>query len=220
MDGSTVEHTEQRLADTMPAIHDRCLATADEYGTRATTSPGRISSVLPRLPTPCWHPGAVIVLRFVGLVGVIGWEGRRRGGAERHLRMMGTGHTVKTAPGAIAVQIMWSSRRGSRPIEHLGSAYDEAGAEALKAAAQQQLAGAKVYSTGAWVQTAPAEVGRSSRAGHLWDALCRAHQALGFDRALDGDEVLRYLVLARIIEPTSKADALPVLAETGAVSFS
>ena len=113
-----------------------------------------------------------------------------------------------------------SSRRGSRPIEHLGSAYDEAGAEALKAAAQQQLAGAKVYSTGAWVQTAPAEVGRSSRAGHLWDALCRAHQALGFDRALDGDEVLRYLVLARIIEPTSKADALPVLAETGAVSFS
>ena len=53
---------------------------------------------------------------------------------------------------------MWSSRRGSRPIEHLGSAHDQAEVEALKAAAQQQLAGAKVQSTGAWMQPAPAEV--------------------------------------------------------------
>ena len=45
-------------------------------------------------------------------------------------------------------------------------------------------------------------------------------QALSFDRALDGDEVLRDLVLARIIEPTSKADALRVLAETGVESVS
>ena len=41
----------------------------------------------------------------------------------------------------------------------------------------------------------------SSRASHLWGALCRAYQALGFDHVLDGDEVLRDLVLARIIEP-------------------
>jgi hypothetical protein len=32
---------------------------------------------------------------------------------------------VKTASGAVAVQIVWSSRRGSRSIEHLGSAHDE-----------------------------------------------------------------------------------------------
>ena len=50
---------------------------------------------------------------------------------------------------------------------------------------------------------------------HLWDALCRAYQVLGFDRAAGGDEVFRDLVLARIIEPTSKADSLRVLAETG-----
>jgi hypothetical protein len=40
--------------------------------------------------------------------------------------------TVKTASGAVAVQIVWSSRRGSRSIEHLGSAHD---GQALKAAA-------------------------------------------------------------------------------------
>jgi hypothetical protein len=47
--------------------------------------------------------------------------------------------TVKTASGAVAVQIVWSSRRGSRRIEHLGSAYDESEVEALKAAARQRL---------------------------------------------------------------------------------
>jgi hypothetical protein len=38
------------------------------------------------------------------------------------------------------VQIVWSSRRGSRRIEHLGSAHDESEVEAFKAAAQQRLA--------------------------------------------------------------------------------
>ena len=33
--------------------------------------------------------------------------------------------TVKTASGAKAVQIVWPSRKGSRQIEHLGSAHDE-----------------------------------------------------------------------------------------------
>ena len=34
--------------------------------------------------------------------------------------------TVKTKSGATAVQIVYSSRRGSCEIEHLGSAHDEA----------------------------------------------------------------------------------------------
>jgi hypothetical protein len=38
---------------------------------------------------------------------------------------------------------------------------------------------------------------------------------LGFDEAAGGDEVFRDLVLARIIEPSSKADSLRVLKETG-----
>jgi hypothetical protein len=48
--------------------------------------------------------------------------------------------TVKTASGATAVQIVYSSHRGSRDIEHIGSAHDEAGLELLKAAARQRLA--------------------------------------------------------------------------------
>ena len=48
--------------------------------------------------------------------------------------------TVKTSSGATAVQIVWSSRRGSRRIEHLGSAHDEIELEALKAAAVPRLA--------------------------------------------------------------------------------
>src|SRR5690349_18172514 len=43
--------------------------------------------------------------------------------------------TVKTSSGATAVQVVWSSRRGTREIEHLGSAHDEAELQALKAAA-------------------------------------------------------------------------------------
>jgi len=47
--------------------------------------------------------------------------------------------TVRTASGATAVQIVYSMRRGSRRIEHLGSGHDEAEVEALKAAARQRL---------------------------------------------------------------------------------
>jgi hypothetical protein len=45
--------------------------------------------------------------------------------------------TVKTASGATAVQIVWSTRRGSRQIEHLGSTHDGGEVEALKAAASK-----------------------------------------------------------------------------------
>jgi hypothetical protein len=56
---------------------------------------------------------------------------------------------------------------------------------------------------------------RSSRAGHLWDALSHAHDTLGFAQAAGGDEVFRQLVLARIIEPASELDSLRVLDEVG-----
>src|SRR3954452_1232376 len=55
----------------------------------------------------------------------------------------------------------------------------------------------------------------ASRAGHLWGALSTGYDVLGFDRAAGSDEVFRALVLARIIEPTSKVDSLRVLEETG-----
>jgi hypothetical protein len=131
--------------------------------------------------------------------------------------------TVKTASGATAVQIVYSSRRGSRTIEHLGSAHDDAELEALKAAARQRLAaGQGELDLGLPAGTSPGgplEI-TSTRMSHLWDALCRVYDVLGFARATGGDEVFRQLVLARIIEPASKQDSLRVLAEAGVAATS
>jgi hypothetical protein len=55
----------------------------------------------------------------------------------------------------------------------------------------------------------------SSQMTHLWNGLCSAYRILGFESAAMGDNVFRDLVLARIIEPTSKIDAERVLTEVG-----
>lgn len=48
----------------------------------------------------------------------------------------------------------------------------------------------------------------------LWDVLTRAYTDLGFD--VLGDNAFRAMVLARIVEPASKADTVRVLGELGA----
>ena len=120
------------------------------------------------------------------------------------------------------MQIVHSTRRGSRDIEHLGSAHDAAELEVLKAAAKQCLAeDQRELDLGldAAAGTGPLEI-TASKMAHLWDALYRAYDVLGFDEASGGDEVFRQLVLARIIEPTSKQDSLRVLGEVGVVPVS
>jgi len=125
--------------------------------------------------------------------------------------------TVKTSSGATAVQIVHSSHRGSRDIEHLGSAHDGAELELLKAAARQRLAagqGELDLGLEAGAPGGPLPI-TSSRMGCLLDALQRAYQVLGFDQATGGDEVFFQLVTARIIEPVSKLDSARVLEEAG-----
>jgi hypothetical protein len=126
--------------------------------------------------------------------------------------------TVKTASGARAVQIVYSSRRGSREIEHIGSAHDDAELETLKAVARQRLAAGQTE-LDLGLEEHPPEGGAlpivGSRMEHLHDALDRAYTALGFNAAAEGDEVFRQLMLARVIEPASKKDSLRVLAEAG-----
>jgi hypothetical protein len=130
---------------------------------------------------------------------------------------------VKTTSGATAVQIVHSSRRGSRDIEHIGSAHDDAGVELLKTAARQRLAGGQGVLDLGLEATEPARKGAgggplpitASRMGHLVDALERAYRVLGLEQAAGGDEVFGLLVLARIIEPVSKLDSLRVLEEAG-----
>ena len=125
--------------------------------------------------------------------------------------------TVKTSSGATAVQIVYSSRRGSREIDHLGSAHDDAEVELLKAAARQRLAAGQDELDLGLQPDAGAGAGplpiTSSRMGHLWDALACGYAVLGLEQAAGGDKVFRDLVLARIIEPASKLDSARVLEE-------
>ena len=131
--------------------------------------------------------------------------------------------TVKTASGATAVQIVHSSHRGSRDIEHIGSAHDDVELELLKAAARQRMAAGQGELDLGLEVTDPARRGRgggplpitSSRMAHLLRALDRGYRVLGLDRAAGGDEVFRLLVMARIIEPVSKTGSLRVLEEAG-----
>jgi hypothetical protein len=125
--------------------------------------------------------------------------------------------TVKTASGATAVQIVYSWHRGSREIEHMGSAHDDVELELLKAAARQRLAaGQGELDLGLDTAAAGGPLPIiASQMGCLLDALARAFGVLGFGQASGGGEVFEQLVLARIIEPVSKAGSLRVLEEAG-----
>jgi hypothetical protein len=117
------------------------------------------------------------------------------------------------------VQVVHSQHRGSRDIEHIGSAHTDVDLELLKAVARQRLAAGQ-QELDLRLPDSPANQGaalpiRSSRMGQLLDALSRGDNALGFTAATGRDEVFKALVLARIVEPTSKLDSLRVLGEAG-----
>ena len=87
--------------------------------------------------------------------------------------------TVKTASGATAVQIVYSSRRGSREIEHIGSAHDD-GEPELAQGRQRLGAGQGVLNLalgfgGGAGRPLPITY---SRMGHLPDALARGYDVL------------------------------------------
>ena len=92
---------------------------------------------------------------------------------------------MKTSSGATAVQVVWSWRKGSRSIEHLGSAHDEMELVALKAAAAERLAaGQTELDLGIDGSVEPGTLPiLSSQMTHLWEALCVAYRVLGFESA-------------------------------------
>jgi hypothetical protein len=109
------------------------------------------------------------------------------------------------------------SHRGSQDVEHIGSAQDGAELELLKAAARQRLASGQGELD---LGLATAAAGGPLPSPPLgWSAWLKPWNGstgvLAFDRAADGDEVFRDLVLARLIEPVSKLDSLRVLEEAG-----
>ena len=124
---------------------------------------------------------------------------------------------VKTASGATAVQIVDKRAGVRRIVEHLGSAHDEAELAVLMQVARERLnAGQDELDLG--LDTPAPAVGARARvvassSQVLWDVLVDAYQRLGFT-VLD-DEAFMKLVLARVIEPVSKADTVRVLHDLG-----
>ena len=125
---------------------------------------------------------------------------------------------VKTGSGAMAVQIVEKRSGVRRIVEHLGSAHDELELALLMQLARERLAtGQDELDLGlapAPLAETPAARVVSTSSRWLWQVLADAYDRLGFD--VLNDEAFSALVLARIIEPTSKADTVRVLDELGA----
>jgi hypothetical protein len=118
--------------------------------------------------------------------------------------------------GATKVQI--AERRGGRNhiLEHVGTARSEAELAVLMAEARRRLRpgqDALDLKLPGMPQQGRSGVITGKRSAVLWHVLTSVYARLGFD-AID-DAAFAQLVLARIVEPTSKADALRVLDEVG-----
>ena len=129
-------------------------------------------------------------------------------------------------------------------VDHVGSAHTDAELELLLQAAEERLrpgqealdlgplerTGTQMGDVADWTNSQPEQSAVQVPAGRprvvagggqvlgtsallLWQVLAGAYRELGFN-ALE-DEAFRALVLARIIEPTSKADTVRVLNEVG-----
>lgn len=123
----------------------------------------------------------------------------------------------KTKSGGIAVQIMYKNGRVVTGLTHIGTAHGEAELKVLLALAHEKIHENQIAfdlamlfqnggeSTGLYLEKSYSEL--------LWNTLSGVYAKLGFNRI--GDHVFKQLVLARIIEPTSKLDTIRVLADLG-----
>jgi hypothetical protein len=121
---------------------------------------------------------------------------------------------VKTASGATAIQIAERVAGRDRVLEHLGSAHTDADLAALLETARDRLhpGQAELDLSAGRVPTGHAVI-TGKRHAVLWQVLTDAYARLGFD--VVDDAAFKQLVLARIVEPTSKTDSLRVLGELG-----
>jgi hypothetical protein len=155
---------------------------------------------------------------------------------------------VRTASGAVAVQVVTKAHGELTDVQHIGSAHTDAELALLLHTARELLhpgqgeldlgpleeAAVSVEDVADWTRAAEAGLFPAQEAGEgpgrpptvaaggrvlgtasllLWEVLADAYARLGFD-AVD-DEAFKALVLGRVIEPTSKADTLRVLADIG-----
>lgn len=122
---------------------------------------------------------------------------------------------VRTGSGAIAVQIAEREGGRDRVIEHLGSAHTDGELAVLMQVARERIHPGQdeldlQFSSHAGGVGAVVE---SQTSRLLIETIRRVYERLGFDRI--DDEAFFQLVLARLVEPTSKTDSLRVLNELG-----
>lgn len=147
---------------------------------------------------------------------------------------------VRTASGAVAVQVARKDRDRVVIVAHVGSAHTDAELGILLDQARQIVAGEQEafdievpvrptrvedvpdWRTSTLLPVPPAPKGVPVSSGRtaatnsrlLYDLLGAVYDWLGFD--VVADRVFRDLVIARIVEPTSKLDSLRALADLGA----
>jgi hypothetical protein len=131
---------------------------------------------------------------------------------------MVSARVLKRANGTRQVQIVWGKVGGKRKVEYVGSGRTDEEIELLLIEARERInAGQGVLDLGLAGPRRSGEplVEVASQMAILWDSLTTAFRVLGFDEAA-GDDAFRDVVLARIVEPTSKQAAVErVLPEIG-----
>jgi len=126
---------------------------------------------------------------------------------------------IRKSPGRSgSTYIQIAERRDGRDVvlEHVGTARNEA-----ELAVLLEIARAKIHPGQGELELGVSSGGPASgtgvitgkRSALLWQVLTHVYAHLGFDAI--GDEAFKQLVLARLIEPTSKADSVRVLDEVG-----
>ena len=129
---------------------------------------------------------------------------------------------VRKSPGRTgSTKVQIAERRASRDVvlEHVGTARSGGELAVLMAEARRRLRpGQEAFDldgVGLEQEGLPQRPGviTGKRSAVLWQVLSSVYARLGFD--VVGDEAFKQLVLARIVEPTSKADSLRVLEEIG-----
>ncbi len=118
---------------------------------------------------------------------------------------------VKTKSGATAVQIAYSAYGKLIKIEHIGSAHNPSDLEVLIKLAEKKLQDRQPS-----LFEPPSDLDiiiEQSVSSVLYDTLSGRYNKLGFEE-LDDPEFAN-LVIARLVEPTSKIDSIRVLADLG-----
>jgi hypothetical protein len=119
---------------------------------------------------------------------------------------------VSTKSGATAVQVVYKRGREVVAVKHIGSAHNKTELDVLLVQAREVKNDGQLK-LDLFGNKEPELYLERSYSGLLWDALDREYRRLGLD--IIDDEAFKQLVLARIIEPTSKLDTIRVLEGLG-----